>query len=183
MKNKMNVCCSAFRVRRSPWAKAGRRRVSLALALVLSALSLSASADATSGDLSFAASEAPLDELFSNPLNVVIVYIDDMGWKDLSCYGSTFYETPVIDQLATNGVRFTDAYAACQICAPSRRALLTGKYPSRSKFTDLPNRPAATGEKLIDPVQGDIMPNSEVLFPEIFQAAGYRTMFIGKWGL
>ena len=118
-----------------------------------------------------------------DPLNVVIVYIDDMGWKDLSCYGSTFYETPVIDQLARDGVRFTDAYAACQICSPSRRALLTGKYPSRSNFTDLANRPAATGEKLIDPVQGDITPNSEVLFPEIFQAAGYRTMFIGKWGL
>ena len=118
-----------------------------------------------------------------DPLNVVIVYIDDLGWKDLSCYGSTFYETPVIDQLATEGVRFTDAYAACQICSPSRRALLTGKYPSRSNFTNLPNRPAATGEKLIDPVQGDIMPNSEVLFPEIFQAAGYYTGFIGKWHL
>jgi len=117
------------------------------------------------------------------PPNVVVVYIDDMGWKDLSCYGSTFYETPVIDQLATEGVRFTDAYAACQICSPSRRALLTGKYPSRSNFTDLPARPAATGEKLIDPVQGDIMPNSEVLFPEIFQAAGYHTGFIGKWHL
>jgi arylsulfatase A len=115
--------------------------------------------------------------------NVVIVYIDDMGWKDLSCYGSTFYKTPVIDQLAAEGTRFTDAYAACQICSPSRRALLTGKYPARSNFTDLPGRAAATGKKLIDPIQEDIMPNSEVLFSEIFQAAGYYTGFLGKWHL
>ena len=118
-----------------------------------------------------------------DPLNVVIVYIDDLGWKDLSCYGSTYYETPVIDQMAAEGTRFTDAYAASQICSPSRRALLTGKYPSRSNFTDLPGRAAATGRKLIDPVQADIMPDSDVLFTEIFQAAGYYTGFIGKWHL
>jgi hypothetical protein len=115
--------------------------------------------------------------------NVVIVYIDDMGWKGLSCYGSTFYKTPVIDQLAAEGTRFTDAYAASQICSPSRRALLTGKYSARSNFTDLPGSAAATGKKLIDPIQEDIMPNSEVLFSEIFQAAGYYTGFLGKWHL
>ena len=115
--------------------------------------------------------------------NVVVVYIDDMGWKDISCYGSTYYETPVIDQLAQEGMRFTDAYAACQICSPSRRALLTGKYPARSQFTQLPGRTPLKGRKLSDPVQDDIMPNSETLFPEIFQAAGYYTGFIGKWHL
>ncbi len=68
--------------------------------------------------------------------NVIVFFIDDLGWKDLGCYGSTYHETPAIDQLAQKGVRFTNAYAACTVCSPSRAALMTGKYPARLHLTD-----------------------------------------------
>ena len=63
--------------------------------------------------------------------NVILFLIDDLGWKDLGCYGSTFYQTPNIDKLASQGVRFTNGYAACAVCSPTRAAILTGKYPAR----------------------------------------------------
>ena len=62
--------------------------------------------------------------------------IDDMGWKDLTCYGSSFYETPNIDRLAKEGMLFTDAYAACPVCSPTRASILTGKYPANIGITD-----------------------------------------------
>ena len=68
-----------------------------------------------------------------------------MGWKDLGCYGSNFYETPHIDRLAAQGMRFTNAYAACPVCSPTRASILTGKYPARLHLTDWlpgPGRPA-----------------------------------------
>ncbi len=116
----------------------------------------------------------------NKPLNVVIIYVDDMGWKDLECYGSTFYETPNIDRLARQGVRFTDAYAACNVCAPSRHALLTGKYPARAHFTNIPME-SVEGMKLTDPAQNPFLELSEVTFAKLFQKAGYRTAFLGKW--
>ena len=64
-------------------------------------------------------------------INFVVILVDDLGWKDLGCYGATYYETPHIDQLALDGMRFTDAYAACAVCSPTRAALLTGRYPAR----------------------------------------------------
>src|SRR6056300_408311 len=64
-------------------------------------------------------------------MNVVLFLIDDLGWMDLGCQGSTFYQTPNIDRLAQEGARFTDAYAACAVCSPTRAAILTGKYPAR----------------------------------------------------
>ena len=79
-------------------------------------------------------------------LNVVIILIDDMGWTDLGCYGSGFYETPNVDRLATQGMRFTQAYSSCTVCSPTRASLLTGKYPARLHVTDwIPghNRPFA----------------------------------------
>jgi arylsulfatase A-like enzyme len=119
-------------------------------------------------------------QINSNPPNVVIIYVDDMGWKDLECYGSTFYETPNIDGLAKNGVRFTDAYSACNVSAPSRHALMTGKYPARAHFTNIDWAPLE-GRKLKDPVQNPFLELSEVTFPRIFQQAGYHTAFFGKW--
>src|ERR1043165_5722750 len=68
--------------------------------------------------------------------NVVFILADDLGYRDLGCYGSTFYQTPNLDRLAAEGVRFTDAYAACPVCSPTRAALLTGKYPARLHLTD-----------------------------------------------
>src|SRR5690348_14097367 len=73
--------------------------------------------------------------------NVVLFLVDDLGWTDLGCYGSRFYETPHIDKLAADGVRFTQAYAACHVCSPTRASILTGKYPARLQMTDwLPGR-------------------------------------------
>ena len=68
--------------------------------------------------------------------NLLLMLTDDLGWRDLSCYGSTFYETPNIDRMATQGMRFTDAYAAATVCSPTRAAVLTGKTPARLHITD-----------------------------------------------
>ena len=68
--------------------------------------------------------------------NVVFFLVDDLGWRDVACYGSRFYETPNIDSFARDGVRFTQAYAACHVCSPTRASILTGKYPARLKLTD-----------------------------------------------
>src|SRR4051794_37908414 len=67
--------------------------------------------------------------------NIIFILIDDMGWRDLGCYGSTFYETPALDRLAGEGARFTDAYAAAPVCTPTRASLLTGRYPARVGVT------------------------------------------------
>ena len=70
------------------------------------------------------------------PPNVVVILIDDLGAIDLGCYGSKFYRTPHLDRLATEGMRFTQAYSACPVCSPTRAALMTGRYPARLHLTD-----------------------------------------------
>src|SRR5215210_2475964 len=85
--------------------------------------------------------------------NVIIILMDDLGRNDVGCYGSTYYRTPHIDKLAARGVRFTDAYAACPVCSPTRAAILTGKYPARLNLTDwLPGRPDRPDQRLKRPV-------------------------------
>src|SRR3954453_1069922 len=68
--------------------------------------------------------------------NFVLILADDLGWTDLACYGSKLYETPNIDKLAQDGMKFTQNYSACTVCSPTRSALLTGKYPARTHITD-----------------------------------------------
>ena len=68
--------------------------------------------------------------------NILFILLDDFGWRDTACYGSTFYETPNLDRLARAGMHFTDAYAACPVCSPTRASLLTGKYPATVGITD-----------------------------------------------
>ena len=68
-------------------------------------------------------------------LNFVFFLIDDLGWADVGCYGSSFHETPNIDKLASQGMRFTDAYAACPVCSPTRASIVAGKYPARLGIT------------------------------------------------
>src|SRR6185436_17989272 len=85
--------------------------------------------------------------------NIIFILADDLGWRDLGCYGSTFYETPALDRLAGQGLRFTDAYAACNVCSPTRASILTGKYPARLHLTDwLPGRPDRRDQKLKRPI-------------------------------
>ena len=93
------------------------------------ALALTVAAMATS---SVAQSQATAD--VRKP-NVVVVFVDDLGWTDLGVYGSKFYETPRIDRLAKEGALFTRAYSSCNVCSPTRASLLTGKYPQRIGFT------------------------------------------------
>src|SRR6266513_4816185 len=68
--------------------------------------------------------------------NFVFILADDLGWADLGCYGSKYHETPNLDRLASQGMKFTDAYAACPVCSPTRASLLTGKYPARLRLTN-----------------------------------------------
>src|SRR5437868_15117432 len=84
--------------------------------------------------------------------NVILILMDDLGWADIGCYGSTFYKTPNIDRLASQGMRFTDAYAAASICSPTRASILTGKYPARLHLTDwLPGRADKPSQMLLRP--------------------------------
>src|SRR5688500_9530479 len=84
------------------------------------------------------------------PPNVVFVLVDDLGWADLGCYGSTFHETPNLDRLAAGGVRFTQAYAASPVCSPTRAALMCGKHPARLNLTTyLPGRRDLPTQKLL----------------------------------
>jgi len=116
--------------------------------------------------------------------NIVFILADDLGWSDLTTYGSSFYETPNLDRLAAQGVRFTQAYAACSVCSPTRASLLTGRYPARLGLTDwIPGRPDRPDQKLARAPLLNQLPLEEVTLAEVFRAAGYRTGFIGKWHL
>mgnify|MGYP002622719172 FL=1 len=123
----------------------------------------------------------------ANQPNVLLIVADDLGWRDLSCEGSTFYETPNIDRLAARGMRFTQGYAACQVCSPSRAAIHTGKYPARVKITDYIGAPHGTAwkrnTKLLPAFYRNALPAEETTLAEVFRAAGYRTFFAGKWHL
>ncbi|MCA9066709.1 MAG: sulfatase, partial [Planctomycetaceae bacterium] len=116
--------------------------------------------------------------------NIVLFLIDDLGWRDLGCQGSTYYQTPNIDRLASSGVRFTDAYAACAVCSPTRAAVLTGKYPARLLLTNwLPDGRWNPGAKLREGRFLRGLPAEEFTLAEALREAGYRTASIGKWHL
>ncbi|OYP33919.1 sulfatase [Rhodopirellula sp. MGV] len=116
--------------------------------------------------------------------NVIVFLVDDLGWRDLGCYGSPFYQTPNIDQLAERGMRFTSAYAACHVCSPTRASLLTGKYPARLQLTDwLPGRKDFEFQKLFNVETIQHLPLEEVTLAEQLKSRGYRTAHIGKWHL
>ena len=116
--------------------------------------------------------------------NVVLIVADDLGWRDLGSYGSTFHKTPNLDRLAAEGMRFTDFYAACPVCSPTRASILTGKYPQRCGITDwLPGRPDRPDQKLKRPPLPQELPLAEVTLAEALKAAGYSTGLIGKWHL
>ena len=116
--------------------------------------------------------------------NVVLILIDDLGQRDLGCYGSKFYHTPNIDQMAKDGLRFTDFYAACPVCSPTRASILTGKYPPRVGITDwLPGRPDRPDQRLNRPKLNNELALSEVTIAKALKKHGYVTASIGKWHL
>ena len=117
--------------------------------------------------------------------NVIIMLTDDQGYSDLSCYGSTRIKTPRADQMAAEGIRFTDFYAAASVCTPSRAALLTGCYPVRigmGEFPLLPNGKPWQTRVLFRNAPFGLSP-SETTIADLLRSAGYATACIGKWHL
>jgi arylsulfatase A len=124
------------------------------------------------------------EEAAPRPANIILFLIDDLGWMDLGCQGSRYYQTPHIDRLAAEGARFTDAYAACAVCSPTRAALLTGKYPARLLLTDwLPSGRWNPKAKLREGRFLRGLPVEEHTLAEALREAGYHTANIGKWHL
>ncbi len=121
------------------------------------------------------------DSAAPRPPNIVLFVVDDLGWRDLSCYGSSFYNTPNVDRLAASGMKFTDAYAACHVCSPSRASLLTGKYPARLQLTDwLSGRKNFPFQRLLNAEIQQHLPLQEITIAEALKERGYRTAHFGK---
>ena len=122
------------------------------------------------------------------PLNVVIFLADDLGQRDLGCYGSTFYETPHLDRLAREGARFTHAYAACPVCSPTRASLLTGQWPARTGITDYIGAPRQPdlwkrNTRSLPAPFADRLSLESTTLAETLKSAGFATFFAGKWHL
>ena len=123
--------------------------------------------------------------------NFLFILADDLGYKDLGCYGSSFHETPNLDELASQGVKFTNAYAACPVSSPTRSSIMTGKYPARTNNTDWLGAPQPdnvenhwTRNKTLLPAEyREYMELDETTLAEAFKNNGYSTFFAGKWHL
>ena len=114
--------------------------------------------------------------------NLVLILADDLGWADLSCYGNDLHQTPNLDRLARQGVRFTDAYAASPVCTPTRAAILTGLHPARLHMTIWRESALNRGNrKLLQPVCLDSLPLKHVTLAEVLKKAGYFNAHLGKW--
>ncbi|MEW6745777.1 MAG: sulfatase [Planctomycetota bacterium] len=147
----------------------------------------------------FARETAPPDHPLPKP-NVLVILVDDLGWADLGCYGSTYHETPHIDRLAASGMRFTNGYAAAAVCSPTRASLMTGRYPARIGITDWirarfqggaipPDKKNPSGyecggeRELLCPLNPLWLELEEITIAEVLRLHGYTTAHIGKWHL
>ena len=118
------------------------------------------------------------------PPNVVFILADDLGWADLPLYGNRFNEAPNLSKLASDGKIFTNAYAACPVCSPTRASIQTGQYPARLGIIDFLPGHWRPYEKLI-PAQNrtQFLPVRMETLGEVMQSAGYQTGYFGKWHL
>lgn len=113
--------------------------------------------------------------------NVLIIYADDLGWSDLGCYGNQAHETPRLDKLASEGMKFTNAYAPAPICSASRASIMTGKSPARLNFEFVATEGEVTDKPLLAPKRTMELPLEEQTLGEVARSAGYTTAYFGKW--
>jgi arylsulfatase A-like enzyme len=130
------------------------------------------------------------EKVESEKPNILFILADDFGYYDTGVMGSKYYETPNIDRIANEGMIFTDGYATCQVCSPSRASIMTGKYPARHGITDWIGagvgrnwRKANRHTKLLPPTYNNLLPKTYTTMPEALKAVGYKTFFTGKWHL
>ena len=115
--------------------------------------------------------------------NVIFFLVDDWGWKDAACLGSDLYETPQIDRLAREGMKFATTYAACTVCSPTRAAVMTGMYPGRTRVTDFITGGQPANAKLLRPAWMQRLEHRHTSLAEALHLNGYKTIHIGKWHL
>ena len=120
----------------------------------------------------------------ASPKKILFLLMDDLGWHDTGPYGNTFIDTPNLNRLASQSALFTDAYAACPVCSPTRASILTGKYPARLHLTDwIPGRKQWPFAKLLTPSFEQQLPLSETTLAEALRPAGFGSAAVGKWHL
>jgi arylsulfatase A len=179
--------------------KIGRRDFLRGLGFGVGALALAGSEILSGRSVGFGLGRKGI--LNQQKTNIVLINVDDLGWTDLSCYGSQYYETPNIDRLAAQGMRFTNGYASCAVCSPTRASIMTGRYPARIGVTDWihhldreahtaigkgenPTEYVAVEDRpLLCPPNPYWMELDEVTIAEMLRPAGYVTCHIGKWHL
>ena len=116
--------------------------------------------------------------------NFLFFLVDDMGWADIGANGSKFHETPNIDGLAASGMRFTQGYAACPVCSPTRASIMTGRHPVRVDITDwIPGQGNRSSNLMLHPQDRDNLAHEEVTIAEALKKHDYQTFFAGKWHL
>ena len=116
--------------------------------------------------------------------NFVLILADDLGVSDLGCYGNKYFATPNLDRLASEGARFTDAYAACPVCSPTRASILTGRYPVRTGVTDwIAGRPSHEKGPIVTPRTATELKLEETTLAEALKPRGYKSVSVGKWHL
>lgn len=126
---------------------------------------------------------SPSFALSGSNKNFIVLLVDDWGWTDAGVLGSDLYQTPNIDALAKEGVRFTNAYAACTVCSPTRASLMTGQYPGRTRVTDFIPGKGVSNAPVQIPDWTQRLEDRHITIAEILRENGYKTAHIGKWHL